>query len=39
VTLLDHDGLPTKQTRDVDGQTLSLDTGKDRTPYYLIEFE
>lgn len=39
VTLLDHDGLPTDATLPVEDGTIRIDTGRDRTMYYLVSFE
>jgi hypothetical protein len=37
VTVLDHDGLRTDRSLDLQGNTLAIDTARDRTPYYLVE--
>ena len=37
VTVLDHDGLRTGRSLDLQGNTLAIDTARDRTPYYLVE--
>jgi hypothetical protein len=39
VVLLDHDGLPTRRGRTLDGDTVKLDTAIDQTPYFLIELD
>ncbi len=36
--LLDHDGLRTDKTLPVQDGAFTLDTARDKTPYYLIEF-
>jgi len=36
--LLDQDGLRTKATLPVENSTFTIDTARDKTPYYLIEF-
>jgi hypothetical protein len=39
VVLLDHDGLRTAQTIPVHNGVVEIDGMRDRTPYYLIEFD
>jgi hypothetical protein len=39
VVLLDHDGLRTAQTIPVRNGVVEIDGTRDRTPYYLIEFD
>ncbi|MGQ9574837.1 MAG: hypothetical protein ACUVUC_05930 [Thermoguttaceae bacterium] len=39
VTLLDHDGMRTAGTLPVQGGAFTIDGAKDKTPYYLVEFE
>jgi hypothetical protein len=36
--LLDHDGLRTETTLSIQNGTVEIDTARDRTPYYLLEF-
>jgi hypothetical protein len=38
VRLLDHDGGRTEKTVAVSGKTVDIDTGRDGTCYYLIEY-
>jgi hypothetical protein len=38
VRLLDHDGLATERTIDVENGTFQIDGRRDKTPYYLVEF-
>ena len=38
VHVLDHDGVKTGQTLPVSNNTFQIDTGRDATPYYLIEY-
>jgi len=38
ITVLDHDGFKTKTTYDVADGKFELDTGRDKSPYYLVEF-
>jgi hypothetical protein len=38
VRILDHDGARTERTIPVENGTIRLDTGRDRTCYYLIEY-
>jgi hypothetical protein len=38
VHLLSHDGLRTKTTLSIENGTVTLDTARDKTPYYLVEF-
>jgi hypothetical protein len=38
VVLLDHDGRRTDVTLPVANGTFTIDTGRDQTPYYLIEY-
>jgi hypothetical protein len=39
VHVLDHDGQRTGRTIELTGETLQLDTARDRTPYYLVTYE
>lgn len=39
VTVLDADGLPTEKTYPLSDGTFVLDTGRDKTIYYLVEFD
>jgi len=38
VRLLDHDGRLTDRTVNIQGNTLEIDTGRDRTPYYMLDY-
>jgi hypothetical protein len=38
VHVLDHDGRKTGRTIDASDKTLDLDTARDKTPYFLVEF-
>ena len=38
VILLDHNGVPTGQTRPLTNGTFEIDGARDRTPYYLVRF-
>ncbi len=38
VHVLDHDGRKTGRTLDAKDRTLDLDTARDKTPYFLVEF-
>jgi len=38
VYLLSHDGLRTKTTLPTENRTVSIDTARDKTPYYVVEF-
>lgn len=38
ITVLDHDGQKTKQTYTANDGKFQLDTGRDKSPYYLVEF-
>lgn len=39
VILLDHDGALTEKTLPVKSSRIEIDSGRDRTPYYLIQYE
>jgi hypothetical protein len=38
VYLLDHDGLRTNKTLPAQNGTITINTARDKTPYYLVEF-
>ncbi len=39
VTVLDHDGLRTNKSYRLEDGQFQLDTGRDQSPYYLVEFD
>jgi hypothetical protein len=39
VTLLDHDGMRTENTLAVENGVIPIDGARDRTPYYLVEYD
>jgi hypothetical protein len=39
LTLLDHDGKRTPKAQSVTDGVIDVDTSRDRTPYYLVEFD
>ncbi|ODS22829.1 hypothetical protein AB835_11995 [Candidatus Endobugula sertula] len=39
IIVLDHDGIPTGKTYPLNNGTFQLDTGRDRSPYYLVTFD
>ncbi len=39
VTILDHDGFVTKQAIPVNNGIIKIDTGREKTPYYIIRFK
>jgi hypothetical protein len=38
VHILDHDGVKTGRTLPCDGGRIAIDTARDQTPYYLVEY-
>jgi hypothetical protein len=38
LVLLDHDGLRTQNALPIENGTFTIDSARDKTPYYLIEF-